>query len=448
MLWYRNKFSIFTISLLILITSAVFSPAYGTLLQTFNNPNPSTNDLHGQAVSISGNRALVGAPNTELTGGPGTAYLYDTTNGNLLQTFNNPTPAGGDQFGIAVSLDGNNALIGARNDDTGASDAGSAYLFDATTGNLLQTFNNPTPALNDEFGGSVSVSGIKVLIGASQDDTGASDAGSAYVFATTGALLQTINNPTPGIDEFFGTSVSLDGNNALIGSPSDDFVPNAGRAYLFDATTGNLLQPFNNPTPVFPDAFGVSVSVSGTKALIGAQGESAVADLAGAAYIFDITNGNLLHTLLNPTATSFELFGSSVSLSGNNALVGAPFHDAGNGAGIAHLFDASTGNLVKTFNNPSGSPAADFFGTAVSCDGNNALIGAPQHDTGFSNSGIAYLFDKSTAPPPPPTPTVGGELIPLDTTSLLLAGAQYTAAWMIPVIVSAIGIGIVIARKF
>ena len=44
--------------------------------------------------------------------------------------------------------------------------------------------------------------------------------------------------------------------------------------------------------------------------------------------------------------------------------------------------------------------------------------------------------------------SVGGDIIPLDTTMVLAAGAQYTAAWMIPVLVSAIGIGIVISRKF
>ncbi len=43
---------------------------------------------------------------------------------------------------------------------------------------------------------------------------------------------------------------------------------------------------------------------------------------------------------------------------------------------------------------------------------------------------------------------VGGEMIPLDTTMVLVAGSQNTAAWMIPVIVSGIGIAIVIARKF
>ncbi len=97
----------------------------------------------------------------------GSAYLFDTTTGNLLQTFNKPTPEDGDNFGNSVSLSGTSALIGAPGDDTGATGAGSAYLFDTTTGNLLQTFNNPTPQINDQFGASVSLSGTSALIGAS-----------------------------------------------------------------------------------------------------------------------------------------------------------------------------------------------------------------------------------------------------------------------------------------
>jgi len=112
----------------------------------------------------------------------GAAYLFDATSGNLLQTFLNPTTAVGDRFGWDVSIDGNNVLVGARLDDAGATDAGAAYLFNATTGNLLETFLNPTPALNDVFGTHVSISGNNVLIGATGDDTGATDAGSAYLF--------------------------------------------------------------------------------------------------------------------------------------------------------------------------------------------------------------------------------------------------------------------------
>ena len=102
--------------------------------------------------------------------------------GDLLQTFNNPTPAAGDEFGISVAGVGNNVLIGARYDDTGASNAGAGYLYDGTTGALLHTFNNPTPATDDFFGQSVAGVGNSVLIGAYADDTGAGNAGSAYLF--------------------------------------------------------------------------------------------------------------------------------------------------------------------------------------------------------------------------------------------------------------------------
>jgi len=65
-----------------------------------------------------------------------------------------------------VAVSGNTVVVGAPWDDTGASDAGSAYVFDATTGGLLRTLNNPTPAASDYFGNSVAVSGNTVVVGA------------------------------------------------------------------------------------------------------------------------------------------------------------------------------------------------------------------------------------------------------------------------------------------
>ena len=64
----------------------------------------------------------------------------------LLRTFQKPTPAANDDLGCSVAAVGNNVLIGAYRDDTGATDAGAAYLFDGSTGALLRTFTNPTPA--------------------------------------------------------------------------------------------------------------------------------------------------------------------------------------------------------------------------------------------------------------------------------------------------------------
>jgi hypothetical protein len=101
-----------------------------------------------------------------------------------LTTFTNPTPAGLDDFGWRVAAVGSSrVLICAERDDTGALNSGTAYLF-STNGTLLTTFTNPTPAASDWFGVSVAAVGSdQVLIGAMWDDTGATDAGAAYLFA-------------------------------------------------------------------------------------------------------------------------------------------------------------------------------------------------------------------------------------------------------------------------
>jgi len=72
--------------------------------------------------------------------------------------------------------------VGADEDNTGAASAGSVYLFDATTGQLLLTINNPFPDIRDQFGQSVAGVGNKLLVGAFSDDTGAPSAGSVYLF--------------------------------------------------------------------------------------------------------------------------------------------------------------------------------------------------------------------------------------------------------------------------
>ncbi|TBR07224.1 MAG: hypothetical protein EPO62_08815, partial [Candidatus Nitrosotenuis sp.] len=216
---------------------------------TISNPLPSLDDSFGWAVSIDSGKILVGSTLGDDSGvvDAGNAYLFDATTGALLHTLNNPTPVLNDVFGYSVSLSGNGALIGAYGDDTGAENAGSAYLFDATTGALLRTFNNPTPVQNDSMGFSVSYSGNNVLLGAPLDDTGFQNAGTVYLFdATTGALLRTFNNPTPASNDYFGYSVSISGNSILIGAYQDDAgATDAGSAYLFDATTGALLRTFN-----------------------------------------------------------------------------------------------------------------------------------------------------------------------------------------------------------
>ena len=155
----------------------------GKLLRTFNDPTVTGRDVFGFSVALDGNNVLIGAPLDDTLGtNVGQAHLFNAVTGKLLRTFNDPTVTGRDQFGISVALDGNNVLIGASRDNTLGTAVGQAHLFDALSGNLLSTFNDPTPTQVDEFGDSVALDGNNVLIGAPLDDTLGTDVGQAHLF--------------------------------------------------------------------------------------------------------------------------------------------------------------------------------------------------------------------------------------------------------------------------
>jgi FG-GAP repeat/PEP-CTERM motif len=385
------------------------------LQRSFLNPSPDNNDLFGMSVSLSGGKALVGANLDTTTGdGSGRAYVFNAANGALLRTLENPTPAVNDLFGQTVSLSGNLALVGAQNDDTSAVNSGAAYLFDATTGALLRTFLNPTPAVGDNFGNAVAVSGNRALVSAIGDDTGATNAGAAYLFdTTTGALLRTFVNPTPQANDNFGLGVALYGDRALISAANDDTgATNAGSAYLFDTTTGALLFTLNNPTPFLNDMFGSEIALSGTKALIGATQDDTAGFNEGAAYLYDIATGNLLRTLLIPTPVGdSEFLGDGVALSDDWALVGAGFRNKGlptsqQDLGGAFLFDVNTGALLQELADPL--PAInDRFGLAVALDGHDALIAAQTDLIGAIRPGQVFYYANADAVATPEPATIG-----------------------------------------
>ena len=357
---------------MILITSSVFSPAYGELLQTFDDPTVTMSDFFGTSVSIDGNYVLVGALGDDTKdSNVGQAYLFSATSGALLLTFDDPTITTFDSFGAAVAIDGNYVLVGAPGDDTKGSDVGQAYLYDKTT-----------------------------------CDADTSNGGSDGDKVCEAALL-TFDDPTITFFDLFGHSVAISGNYVLVGAPNDDTKGSfVGQAHLYDKTTCD-------------------------------------ADTSNGGSVGDKVCEAALLTFDDPTVTTSDLFGSSVSIDGNNVLVGAPNDDTkDSNVGQAHLYDKTSGALCKTFDDPTVT-TSDRFGAAVAINGNNVLVGASTDDTKGPNVGQAHLFDgicKGTA--------VGGELIPLDTTMVLVAGTQTIASWMIPAIVAAIGIGIVIARKF
>lgn len=377
------------------------------LQQSIDNPTPDGTDLFGQSVSMSCGIALVGATLDSTTAsGSGQAYLFNLATGALLRTLANPTPAINDFFGQRVSISGNLALVGAQNDDTLATNAGAAYLFDVASGALLRTFFDPgaLPVSLDNFGHAVAVSGNRVLISANLDDAGATNAGAAYLFdANTGALLRTFLNPAPASGDQFGSEVALFGNYALIATPFDDAgATDSGSVYLYDTTTGALLRTFTNPTPAASDNFGTCIALSGSRVLAGAVQDDTLGFNEGAAYLFDFATGNLLDTLLIPSKNGdSEFLGQSCALSNTYALVGAAFDNSvATDGGGAYLFDAITGALLQEIFDPTPG-SGDRFGFAAALDGSIALIGAQTDRVGSLTPGRVFDYVPQSLPEPP-----------------------------------------------
>jgi outer membrane protein assembly factor BamB len=124
-----------------------------------------------------------------------------------------------DRFGYSVAISGTKAIVGAPRDDDRGDESGSAYLFDALTGNQLFKLNASDGADEDRFGFAVGISGNTVVVGALYDDDKGSHSGSAYLFdATTGAQLRKLVAADGTADDIFGSSVAINGNFAVVGA--------------------------------------------------------------------------------------------------------------------------------------------------------------------------------------------------------------------------------------
>ncbi|MCA9170341.1 MAG: hypothetical protein KDB23_21835, partial [Planctomycetales bacterium] len=314
----------------------------GILVRSFANPNPRIGDRFGRIVSFDDNKVLIGASNVEVNGvaGVGRAYLFDLTSGSLLQTFDDPLPTAGGHFGWGAAIDGNNVLVTAYQNDSAGDNVGQAYLFDAVSGDLRQTFRDPTPTDSDEFGHFAALDGNYVIVGAPTDDSHGMNVGQAHLFdVATGILLHTFNNPSPDEEDRFGHSVWVDGENVLIGAWGAN--ENRGIAYLYNSQ-GDLLQTFHDPTPTDADMFSRELVIDGDLVLIGDMRDDTFGVDVGRAHLFDATTGRLLQSFDTPTATGNGHFGRSVALDGNAVVIGA-HHDntLGPEVGQVHIFTIS-----------------------------------------------------------------------------------------------------------
>jgi len=156
--------------------------------------------------------------------------------------------------------------------------------------------------------------------------------------------------------------------------------------------SGNQLWKLTADEADSMDVFGSSVAISGNTAIVGAPGDDHAGSYSGSAYLFDVTTGNQLWKLTADDADTSDWFGSSVAISGNTAIVGAfSDNDAGFRSGSAYLFDTSTGLQLSKLAASDGA-TGDQFGNSVAIFGTNAIVGANGNDDAGLDSGSAYIY--------------------------------------------------------
>jgi hypothetical protein len=348
----------------------------------------AVNDLFGTSVSLDDDILVIGAPlhDKDVNGlnsksNAGIAYIFKKSSSgqfSQLQKIQASDRETADEFASSVSVSANNILIGAPNQDydhqgqNSMQDAGAVYFFEENPSSGVWQFVAKQTASDrgnlDNFGYSVAISGQKAIVGAPGEDEDASglntatDAGSVYLFTFSSQWTQTQKLCATDRDEFdyFGASVSIYGDVALVGAYAED-----------EDVSGNN---FKNS--------------------------------AGSAYILqDLTPWTQTKKLVANDREATDYFGYSVHISEDFAIVGACLEDENasggqteNNAGSAYVFKASSnwGFFKKIV--ASDRFADDRLGCAVASDKAYVIVGAPleDHDASGQNtlsaSGSAYVF--------------------------------------------------------
>jgi hypothetical protein len=385
----------------------------GTIVAEFLAADGAAEDHFGCSVWVDGNFAIIGADgddDDDLGSNSGSAHIfeYDGSMWHKLVKLTADDGAASDHFGCSVSLDGDYAIVGAYGVGS-TTETGAAYIFvrDPATGWEQQAkLTGSGGYFNQQFGGSVCISGDYAIVGAENDDPNSSYSGSAYVFERSGTswTLKTKLIPDDGdTADYFGHAVAIHGDYAIVGAWWDDDNDVSGSAYVFarDPATG-----WEQQAKLFPDGaavnsgFGTSVAIRGDRAIIGdrfadVDGENQ----AGAAYAF-VRSGSTWTQQAELTPGDVDDskgFGRAVSFNGTCAVVGAIGDKGDSGSdffkGSAYLF-ARSGTIWTEQAKLTAwdGVAEDYFGIAVSISDEWVLVGAHMTDPKGDQSGSAYIF--------------------------------------------------------
>jgi hypothetical protein len=338
--------------------------------------------------------------------------LATTSNNNLLPIDRTASDgAAGDQFGYSVAISGDYAIVGAHNDDIGSNqNQGSAYIF-VQSGNSWNQQTKITAsdgAASDKFGYSVAISGDYAIVGTYTKTIGSNIyQGAAYVFARSGNSWnqQTQLIASDGAaNDAFGSSVAISGDYAIVGADNKIISSSTvqGVAYIFSRSGNSWSQQArltaSDGTGYY---FGTSVAISGDYAIVGSSGETIGSNTGqGAAYLFVLEGGiwSQQTKIIASDGTVNDEFGTSVAILGDYAIVGSPSKTIGSNTrqGAAYVFSRiGTSWNQQAILTASDGNVYDQFGVSLSVSGRYAIVGALKTIGSNTRQGAAYVFMRS-----------------------------------------------------
>lgn len=340
----------------------------------------------------------------------GAVYIYDQ-NYSLIKILDSPEKLTAGQFSGDVVYWNNQLILETASREKVHSVMpteplfmiGAVSIFDGTTGSLIKTIWNPEPnTIKDQVGGafgqSVAHIGNNIVIGNSARDVNGIRTGAVYIFDNAGNLLSTINDPNPNIADNFGRNL-VAWNDKFAVSVEGRSVGNtahAGVVSIYDANTNSLIKTIDNPNPTPYARFGSSIDVSGDILLIAAPFTTVDGDEnVGEVYLYDANTGNLIKTIKNPDPDDGDHFGRSVLFAGDKIVIGA-IGDGVFDEGSVYIYDKS-GNLINTIHSPDKSAKSGFysneFGVSLSFTGNKLAIGDDNKMVNGIRAGAVYVYD-------------------------------------------------------
>lgn len=347
---------------------------------------------NGSAISVDGDTMVVGGTSTRV-------FTRSGDNWTQQAVLTNPIGTTGDLFGYPASVSGNTIVIGAQNDSVKGAGSGAAYVFTRSgdTWTYQARLQASNAAAADHFGANVAVDGDTIMVGAAWGDSPqVTDSGAVYVFTRNGdnwsqtALLAA---PDAAGGTTFGAPIALQGDTLVVGARrSTPLGTYSGAAYVFTRSgdtwaDGVRLKPSNGRARQF---FGYSVSLDGDTIVVGAPGD-ATYSVPGSAYVFVKQDAAWVQqgSPLLPRTTSFEGFGNSVAVSGNVIAVGDPVNAGSSrqSSGQAQIYIRENGAWrLNAYPLVGKDLAGANFGRSLAFSGSTLFVASHNGDSGV------YMF--------------------------------------------------------